>query len=225
MSTFNPVLSIRYFPNSKEYSVGDTINNMKVIDITDTDIILIGKKGGVFTYSKETGECLSDSKRKLPGLSDLPREVKIINRVERDDHLGVSLLYKKFFESPDEISLLRKILKEASKTYPDNLVKIIVQNPSAGTYKKFLLKKPFIRIDQYGKCLDLYSVGHYYTKHEKNSNIYSEGHFSNGKVTTYNTHGVSTIMCAYLKADVNLTIEVPTQEELEDYKNNEWIGD
>ena len=95
MSKFNPILSITYFPNNQEYLIGDTINNMKVIDITDTDIILIGKKGEVFTYSRETGVCLSDSKRKLPGLSELPRELNIINEVERDDHLYVSLSYKK----------------------------------------------------------------------------------------------------------------------------------
>lgn len=135
MPTLNPILSIKYFPNNQEYSVGDTINNMKVIDITDTDIILIGKKGEVFTYSKETGACLSDSKRKLPGLSELPRELSIINEVKRDDQLYVSLSYKKFFDSSNEIDLLRKILKEASKTYPDNLVKIIIQD-SSGTHKK-----------------------------------------------------------------------------------------
>ena len=224
MSTFNPVLSIKYFPNNKEYSIGDTINNMKVIDITDTDIILIGKRGEVFTYSRETGACLSDSKRKLPGLSELPREVIIINEVRRDDQLGVSLFYRRFFESSCEIELLRKILKEASKTYPDNLVKVIIQN-SSGTYKKFLLKKPFIKVDRYGKCLDLYSVGHYYVKHENKFSVYSDTHVSNGKLTTYNTHGVSTIMCAYLKANVNLTIEVPTQEELEDFRKNEWNGE
>ena len=221
MSIFNPVLSIKYFPNNQEYLIGDTINNMKVIDITDTDIILIGKKGEVFTYSRETGVCLSDSKRKLPGLSDLPRELNIINEVERDDHLYISLSYKKFFDSLNEIDLLRKILKEASKTYPDNLVKIIIQD-SSGTHKKFLLKKPFIKIDQYGKYLELYSVGHYYTRHEKNSSVYSEGHFSNGQSTFYNTHSITIIMCAYSKFDVSVTIDIPTEEELEDYKKNEW---
>ena len=85
-----------------------------------------------------------------------------------------------------------------------------------------MLKKPFIKIDPYGKYLDLYSVGHYYIRQEKNSSVYSDGHISNGQLTSYNTHGITTIMCAYSKFDVSFTIDIPTEEELEDYKKNEW---
>ena len=107
-------VNFSYSPIQAPYSVGDLIlgGSYKIVDISNGEILAVNDKGAFIIYSSETGECLSHSKRSLPGLS-----IKF---------KGSGYRAEGFDPKKNEFKLVRAILREASRTYPHELVKILI---------------------------------------------------------------------------------------------------
>ena len=192
-------VNFRYSPIQSPYSVGDLIlKSYRIVDISSGEILAVNNKGTSVIYSSETGECLSRSKRSLPGLSKYPKTLFM-------EFKGAGYGAEGFDDKKDDFKLVRGILKEASGTYPHGLVKILITtNYGDGRFFKrfFIGRKPYLRTP--GGCIDLYlhSEGHYFYEYWGSGAV--QKHFCNTSLTA------------------SVSREQPTEEEIKDFLDNEW---
>ena len=112
-------INFNYSPNLTPYSIGDKVLGSPIVDISGGEILTVNDKGMTIIYSSETGECLSHSKRPIPGFSKYPRNLFM-------EFKGAGYGAEGFDPQEDKFKLMRGILKEASGTYPLGLVKILM---------------------------------------------------------------------------------------------------
>lgn len=217
-------VNFSYSPIQTSYSVGDLIlGSYRIVDISKGEILAANDKGATIIYSSETGECLSHSKRSLPGLSKYPRNLFI-------EFNGKSNGAEVFDSKEDEFKLVRGILREASGTYPHGLVKILITtNYGDGRLfnRLFIGRKPYLRALY--RCIDLclHNEGHYFYKHWS-SEVSSDSttvrrHFCNTSLTaSVSKHKVCYIGYCSSGDEYSFSIEQPTEKEIKDFLDNEW---
>ena len=221
-------VSFSYSPIQTPYSVGDLIlNSYRIVDISNGEILAINDKGAVVIYSSETGECLSHSKRSLPGLSKYPKNLSMEFR-----GAGYGYGAEGFDSKENEFKLVRGILKEASGTYPHGLVKILITTKYKDgklLNRLFIGRKPYLRTP--GRCIDLclHNEGHYYFEYwnsvpakERGSSC-ARGHYCNTSlVSSVSKHKVCYLGYCSSGNEYSFFIEQPTEEEIKDFLDNEW---
>ena len=214
-------VNFSYSPIQTPYSVGDLIlGSYRIIDTSNGEILAANDKGATIIYSSETGECLSHSKRSLPGLSKYPRNLFM-------EFKGAGYGAKGFDPKEDEFKLVRGILKEASGTYPHGLVKILITTKYEDgklINLLFIGRKPYLRTP--GGCIDLclHNEGHY------SYNYWGSGVKTNSRIHHCNTsltasvskHKVCYIGYCSSGFEYSFFIEQPTEEEIKDFLDNEW---
>lgn len=216
-------VNFNYSPIQTPYSVGELIlgTSYRIVDISSGEILAVNDKGATVIYSSETGECLSHSKKSLPGLSKYPRNLFMEFKSEP---CGAEVLDPK----EDEFKLVRGILREASRTYPHGLVKILITTNyrnGKSFNRLFIGRKPYLRT-LYG-CIDLclHNEGHYFYKHWS-SEVSSDSrrrHFCNTSLTaSVSKHKVCYIGYCSSWDEYSFSIEQPTEEEIKDFLDNEW---
>ena len=214
-------VNFSYSPNQTPYSVGDLIlgASHRIVDISSGEILAVNDKGETIIYSSETGECLSHSKRSLPGLSKYPRNLSMEFK-----HSGYGA--KGFDHKEDEFKLVRGILREACGTYPHGLVKILITTKYEDgrlLNRLFIGRKPYLRTP--GVCIDLclHNEGHYYFEYWGSAATKVRGHYCNtSHVSSVSKHKVSYIGYCSSGFEYSFSIEQPTEEEIKDFLDNEW---
>ena len=213
-------VNFSYSPIQYPYLVGDSIlGSYRIVDISNGEILAINDKGAAIIYSSETGECLSHSKRSLPGLSKYPRNLFM-------EFTGAGYGAGGFDPKEDEFKLVRGILREASGTYPHGLVKILVTTKYEDgklLNRLFIGRKPYLRTPGIDLCL--HNEGHYFYEYwcsgiKSNS---KRGHHCNTSLTaSVSKHKVCYIGYCSSGFEYSFSIEQPTEEEIKDFLDNEW---
>lgn len=215
-------VNFSYSPIQTPYSVGDLIlgTSHRIVDISSGEILAVNDKGATVIYSSETGECLSHSKRSLPGLSKYPRNLFM-------EFNGKSNGAEVFDPKEDEFKLVRGILREASGTYPHGLVKILITTKYEDgklLNRLFIGRKPYLRTLY--RCIDLclHNEGHYfYTYWGSGVKSGSRIHHCNTSLTaSVSKHKVCYIGYCSSGVEYSFSIEQPTEEEIKDFLDNEW---
>lgn len=213
-------VNFSYSPNQTPYSVGDLIlNSYRIVDISNGEILAVNNKGAAVIYSSETGECLSHSKRSLPGLSKFPRNLSM-------EFKGAGIGAWTFDPKKDDFKLVRSILKEASGTYPLGLVKILITTRYEDgklLNRLFIGRKPYLRTP--GGCIDLclHNEGHYFYEYGTSPSSKVRSHYCNTSLTaSVSKHRVCYIGYCSSGFEYSFYIEQPTEEEIKDFLDNEW---
>ena len=214
-------VNFSYSPIQSPYSVGDLIlrDSYRIVDISNGEILSVNDKGATVIYSSETGECLSHSKRSLPGLSKYPRNLFM-------EFTGAGYGAEGFDPKEDGFKLVRGILREASGTYPHGLVKILITTKYEGGKlfnRLFIGRKPYLRTP--GRCIDLclHNGGHYYFEYWTSLGAKVRGHYCNTSlVSSVSKHKVCYIGYCSSGNEYSFSIEQPTEEEIKDFLDNEW---
>ena len=216
-------VNFSYSPIQTPYSVGDLILGVsyRIVDISNGEILAVNNKGATIIYSSGTGECLSHSKRSLPGLSKYPRDLFM---EFRSAGYGVEV----FDPKEDEFKLVRGILREASGTYPHGLVKILITTKYEDGKlfnRLFIGRKPYLRTP--GRCIDLclHNEGHYYFEYWGSAGEKVRGHYcKTSLVSSVSKHKVCYIGYCSSGNEYSFSIEQPTEEEIKDFLENEYKG-
>lgn len=214
-------VNFSYSPIQSPYSVGDLIlgASYRIVDISNGEILAVNDKGATIIYSSETGECLSHSKRFLPGLSKYPRNLFM-------EFMGAGYGAGGFDPKEDEFKLVRGILREASGTYPHGLVKILITTKyedGKSLNRLFIGRKPYLRTP--GGCIDLclHNEGHYYFEYWTSLESKVRRHYCNTSlVSSVSKHKVCYIGYCSSGNEYSFSIEQPTEEEIKDFLDNEW---
>ena len=218
-------INFNYSPNLSSYSIGDKVWGSPIVDISGGEILTVNDKGITIIYSSETGECLSHSKRLIPGFSKYPKNLFM-------EFKGVSIGAGGFDSKIDEFKSVRGILREASEAYPFGLVKILITTNYGNDKllnRLFIGRKPYLRTS--GGRIDLYlhNEGHhfyrwwYLSSEGESDSTTTRRHFCNTSlVASVSKHRVCYIGYCFSGDEYSFSIEQPTEEEIKDFLDNEW---
>lgn len=206
------------------YSVGELIlgTSYRIVDISNGEILAVNNKGTTVIYSSETGECLSHSKRSLPGFSKYPKNLFM-------EFKGAGYVAEDLAAKKDDFKLVRGILREASGTYSLGLVKILITTNYGNdklVNRLFIGRKPHLRASCSGD-LSLRNEGHYFYKYwrsgvDSDSTVTQKHLFNTSLRASVSKHVVCYIGYCSSGDEYSFSIEQPTEEEIKDFLDNEW---